>query len=40
MEALLSDPRVQSAAAPFVVAALLTGVLRYLGGPHPKAPVF
>jgi len=32
MEALLSDPRVQSAAAPFVVAALLTGVLRYLGG--------
>ncbi len=32
MEALLSDPRIQSAAAPFVVAALLTGIFLYLGG--------
>jgi len=32
MEALLADPRVQSTAVPFVVAALLTGVLRYVGG--------
>ena len=32
METLLTDPRVQSAAAPFVVAVLVAGVLRYLGG--------
>lgn len=32
MEALLSDPRIQSAAAPFVVAALLTGIFLYAGG--------